>query len=389
VPLRFLVFFTVVTLVLGGGHVYIAWRVTAGMDPQPKRIVRILIGALPVLTLSTFFLRVSGVESTLLDGFSWLGWCCLGFSSLLFTLVVLRDVVWLGWRSWTRLRSGGEPLSPERRKLMLSSLGFGKLGLSGVLLGYGVFDVVDGPPIRKVTVPIPDLPGALDGFRIVQLTDIHIGATIKNDYVTAVAQAASSLEPDLVAITGDVVDGSVNFLRDDVAPLAEIASRHGIFVCTGNHEYYAGVHEWVAHFRALGMHVLLNEHELITHRGTQVLVAGVTDYLADSIEPSHHSSPSKAMAGAPEHALSLLLAHQPRSIHEAAKAGVDLQLSGHTHGGQFFPWTLFAHLAQPYVDGLHDHDGTLIYVSRGTGFWGPPLRLGAPSEITLLTLTRA
>ena len=136
------------------------------------------------------------------------------------------------------------------------------------------------------------------------------------------------------------------------------------------------------------MKVLLNAHEIVTHEGANVLMAGVTDYGADGLEPNHASDPHQAMADAPKHDVSILLAHQPRSIHEAAKAGFDLQLSGHTHGGQFIPWTWVAHLAQPYVEGLHDHNGTLIYVSRGTGFWGPPLRYGAPSEITLLRLVR-
>lgn len=386
--MRFVIFLGIFALVLGGGHAFVAWRVTSEMDEPVKRHVKLAIYCLPVVSVSAFGLRIFGQESALVDAVAWVGWCCLGFSSLLFTLVILRDVIWLGARLYARLTHGEEPFSPERRRALLSTMGFGKLGLSGALLGYGVVDVIGGPPVREVNVPVPNLPAALEGFRIVQLTDVHVGPTIKNDYVAAVAEAAAALDPDLVAITGDIVDGSVRFLRDDVAPLGQIPSRHGTFLCTGNHEYYAGVHAWVEHFRELGMKVLLNEHVVFEHDGAAVLVAGVTDHLAASIEPTHASSPQKAIEGAPEHALSILLAHQPRSIHEAAKAGFSLQLSGHTHGGQFFPWTFFAHLAQPYVDGLHDHDGTLIYVSRGTGYWGPPLRLGAPSEITLLTLTR-
>ena len=387
--MRFLLFFAIFSLILGGGHWYVAWRVTQGMDAKAKRVVRIAIMLLPMITAGSFGLRIAGLESRVTDVLGWMGWSCLGFSSLLFTLVVLRDAFWLVLRLVARLRGDRKPFSPERRKAMLSSMGFGQLGLSGVMLGYGVLDVSVGPSTREVEVPIVGLPEALEGFRIVQLTDVHVGSTIKSDYVTMIADLASSLDADLVAITGDVVDGSVSFLRDDVAPLGNIASRHGTFVCTGNHEYYAGVDEWVAHFRDLGMHVLLNEHEIVEHDGARLIVAGVTDYGAGTIERNHASSPRDAIAGAPTHDLSLLLAHQPRSIHEASKAGFDLQISGHTHGGQFFPWTLFAHLAQPYVDGLHDHDGTLIYVSRGTGYWGPPIRLGAPSEVTLLRLTRA
>jgi predicted MPP superfamily phosphohydrolase len=203
-----------------------------------------------------------------------------------------------------------------------------------------------------------------------------------------VVERVNALDPDLVALTGDLVDGSVAYLTGDIAPLGELRSRHGSYVCTGNHEYYSGVHVWLAHFAKLGMTPLVNEHRIIEHDGARMLVAGVTDAREGVRESGHESDPARAVAGAAPSDLALLLAHQPKSVLEAERVGIDVMIAGHTHGGQFFPWNFFAHLGQPYVAGLHRHGRTLIYVSCGTGYWGPPLRLGAPSEITLLRLVR-
>jgi len=202
-----------------------------------------------------------------------------------------------------------------------------------------------------------------------------------------------------VAITGDLVDGSVPELREHVAPLADLRARHGSFVVTGNHEYYAGAQAWVEELRRLGLKVLMNEHVLLPGAASPrvdgagasaLLLAGVTDFHAGHFDAAQASDPARAVAGAPPAvATRVLLAHQPRSAPAAAAAGFQLQLSGHTHGGQFWPWNLFVPLQQPWVAGLHRLQGMWVYVSRGTGYWGPPKRLGAPSEITLVRLLRA
>jgi predicted MPP superfamily phosphohydrolase len=182
------------------------------------------------------------------------------------------------------------------------------------------------------------------------------------------------------------VDGSVPELRAHVAPLAELRARHGVFFVTGNHEYYSGVHGWVDELRRLGIRVLHNEHVVLHHGGAPLVLAGVPDYSGHHFDPAHRSDPAAALAGAPEGAPRVLLAHQPRTAPAAAKAGFDLQLSGHTHGGQFWPWNHFVRLQQPFTAGLHRMGKLWVYVSRGTGYWGPPKRFGAPSEITLLRL---
>lgn len=241
--------------------------------------------------------------------------------------------------------------------------------------------------IRRVDVPIAGLPEALHGFSIAQISDLHVGATIKRDYIECIVDAVNGLNADMIAVTGDLVDGSVSDLARHTEPLARLSARHGAFFVTGNHEYYSGAGAWVNELRRLGMQVLMNEHVVLRHEGASLVVAGVTDLQAVFFDSAQRSDPEAAIAGAPPDAhVKLLLAHQPRSAFAAVQAGFDLQLSGHTHGGQFFPWNYVVRLFHPYTTGLHRLGRLWVYVSRGTGYWGPPKRLGAPSEITCLRL---
>jgi predicted MPP superfamily phosphohydrolase len=256
--------------------------------------------------------------------------------------------------------------------------------------------------VKRVEVPIRGLPAALEGFTIAQLSDIHVGPTIRSAYIQRIVDAVNRLGADAIAITGDLVDGSVAELREHIAPLAGLRAKHGTFVVTGNHEYYAGAHAWIDELRRLGLKVLLNEHVVLQTRNvrgaqndeelfeSQLVLAGVTDYTAGHFDAAHASDPHLALFDAPPLVHTrVLLAHQPRSATLAAQAGYQLQLSGHTHGGQFFPWNLFVPMQQPFTAGLHRLHDMWVYVSRGTGYWGPPKRFGAPSEITLLTLVMA
>ena len=219
-----------------------------------------------------------------------------------------------------------------------------------------------------------------------------MGSTIKGDYVQGIVNRVNSLNADLIAITGDVVDNTVEALKQHTAPLGKLRAHHGSYIVTGNHEYYSGAEEWIAEFRRLGLKPLLNEHIVIEHHGAQLIIAGINDYSAISRDPAETSAelcgsdPVKALDGSPEKAPKTLFALQPRSASAAAKAGFDLQLSGHTHGGQFWPWNLFVRMYQPYTSGLHRLGRLWIYISRGVGYWGPPKRFGAPSEITLIRL---
>jgi predicted MPP superfamily phosphohydrolase len=263
------------------------------------------------------------------------------------------------------------------------------MALTPAITLIGFFMARRVAPVVDVEVRLADLPAALEGFTIAQISDLHVGPTIRRNFVEAIVERVNRLGADMVAITGDVVDGSVEDLAHHTEPLARLVSRHGTYVVTGNHEYYSGAHAWIRELRRLGTNVLINEHVVLDHDGATVAVAGVTDYSAHYFDPSHKSDPHAAGAGAPANAVKVLLAHQPRSAPGAARAGYDLQLSGHTHGGQFWPWNLFVQLQQPFTAGLNRLGRMWIYTNRGTGYWGPPMRFGIPSEISLLRLVRA
>jgi predicted MPP superfamily phosphohydrolase len=246
------------------------------------------------------------------------------------------------------------------------------------------------PGVIHIDIPVTGLPKALHGFSIAQISDVHVGPTIKRGFVEGVVDRVNGLNADMIAVTGDLVDGSVQQLAHHTAPLAGLVARHGAYFVTGNHEYYSGEPAWTQEIRRLGLRVLKNEHVVLNHNDQSLVVAGVTDYSAHHFDPAQQSDPAAALRGAPGDAgVKILLAHQPSSATAAASAGFDLQLSGHTHGGQFWPWNLFVHFFQPFTGGLHRLKNLWVYVSRGTGYWGPPNRFGVPSEITHLRLVPA
>ena len=319
---------------------------------------------------------------------AWTGLLLMGLFSSLFVLTLLRDVVLAlahlvhaaGWldTTWADLTEFGEISAAF---VPLCALAITAIGLRNARRTAAVV---------PVDIPIAGLPEALQGFTIAQISDVHVGPTIRRAYVSAIVESVNRLNPDMVAVTGDLVDGSVAELAPHVAPLAQLKSRHGTYFVTGNHEYYSGVHAWLRELERLDMRVLLNEHVVLEHEDAVVVVAGVADPSAHHFDPSHRSDPARAVAGAPSSAsVRLLLAHQPRTAAAAARAGFHLQLSGHTHGGQFFPWNLLIKFFEPFAAGLHRLQDLWVYTSRGTGYWGPPKRLGAPSEISFLRLVRA
>jgi len=235
---------------------------------------------------------------------------------------------------------------------------------------------------------LESLPESFNNFTIAQISDLHIGPTIKRPYVENVLDKISIHNPDLIAVTGDLVDGSVQHLRPELAPLKDMIAPFGTYFVTGNHEYYSGVDLWLDETDRLGMKNLINSNELISRSGDQIAIAGITDLKAHQIKPTHRSDPELALRSVPDNITKIVLAHQPNSIHSVHEIGADLQLSGHTHGGQFWPFTYLTKLANPYIAGFYDHYGTQIYVNRGTGYWGPPLRIGVPAEITLIRLKK-
>ena len=317
------------------------------------------------------------------DLLAWASLTTMGLFSSLFMLTVLRDAVELLLLLAGLL--GLHKVAPHW--LDLSAIGV--VVLASIVTLIGLYNARKPPRVKTVDVPLKDLPAALHGFRIAQISDMHIGPTIKRPAMKYVVATINKLDVDVVAITGDLVDGNVYELSRHVAPLAGLRSRHGTFFVTGNHEYYSGVHPWIKYLPTLGVRVLLNEHVILLHHHAPIVLAGVTDFSAASYDTSHRTDVALAVTGAPRAAVKVLLAHQPRSADAAEQAGFDLQLSGHTHGGQFVPWIWLVRLQQPFTAGLHRLGRLWVYVSRETGYWGPPKRLGAPSEITRLRLVPA
>ncbi len=207
---------------------------------------------------------------------------------------------------------------------------------------------------------------------------------------SGLVRRVNGLRGDLIAVTGDLVDGSVQQLASHTAPLSQLSARHGVFFVTGNHEYYSGEAAWTREIRKLGLTVLKNQHVVLDHDGASLVLAGVDDIGAHHYDAAQRSDPAAALEGAPLDAgAKILLAHQPGSAQAAAQAGYDVQISGHTHGGQFWPWNLFVRFFQPFTAGLHRMKSLWVYVNSGTGYWGPPNRFGVPAEITRIRLVPA
>ncbi|HET9993678.1 MAG TPA: metallophosphoesterase, partial [Kofleriaceae bacterium] len=314
---------------------------------------------------------------------AFLGWAmfALAFIGLL-SVDVGRLVVWLGRRA-----ARTEPMDPSRRQALARITGGTVAALAIGEVGVGIVGALREPPVVDVPVTLAKLPRALDGFTIVQLTDLHVGATIGRDLVERLVARTNALAPDLIALTGDLVDGTVTELRDDLAPLRDLHARHGVYFVTGNHEYYAGVEEWIAYLRELGVHVMRNERVEIAREGAAFDLAGIDDHSAARYGHGHGADLPRALAGRDPSRALVLLAHQPRQVREAARHGVDFQISGHTHGGQVWPWHYLVALQQGgLVAGRYREGDTQLYVSRGAGYWGPPVRFGAPSELTRVIL---
>lgn len=360
---------------------YVIWRFVLPLPWQrPGKIVLaclLFLVAEHHLVTRTFFGTMSSPEvpATVLLVLGW----AFGTLILLAALLLLRDVL------------GGltRPLSRRMSDVLFGSSGL-RLALgvfAAVLAGIGVWQAVRVPEVRTVEIQLPGLPAALDGFTVVQLTDLHASRLLQGPWMEAVVARANALSPDLTLVTGDLVDGTPEARADDVRPLADLQARHGVFAIPGNHEYYAEYRGWMAVFARLGLRMLPNAHVVLPVGDSTLVVAGVTDPVAARFglpEPDIDA----ALANAGERDVTILMSHRPVGAHAYAQAGADLQLSGHTHGGQVLGLHLITQLAnEGYVSGLYEVGAMQLYVSNGAGLWnGFPIRLGQPSEITQLVL---
>ncbi|MFJ6685332.1 metallophosphoesterase [Streptomyces werraensis] len=269
---------------------------------------------------------------------------------------------------------------PSRRLFVSRVVGGAAAAAAVGTVGYGTYGVLRGPKVKRVTVPLAKLPRAAHGYRIAVVSDIHLGPVLGRGFAQKVVDTINSTQPDLIAVVGDLVDGSVQDLGPAAAPLAQLTARHGSFFVTGNHEYFSGAEQWVEEVRRLGLNPLENARTELPHFD----LAGVNDVAGE--DEGQGPDFARALGGRDRARACVLLAHQPVQIHEAVDHGVDLQLSGHTHGGQLWPGNLIARGANPTVAGLDRYGDTQLYVSRGAGAWGPPTRVGAPSDITVIEL---
>ena len=391
-PLSFIVFLLVAFAVIGLMHRALwVWLVRDAQLPRrAHRAGTVAFGALaacaPLGMGALLLIRHPAAQLFTVGVFTWLGLALM----LLTALTLLRVPAGL----WLRLAPRPPPEADASRRRFLARAAAGSAALATSGAGVFAFRSATGPALlSEVPVKIARLPRALSGFTIAQISDLHVGPTIGEREVRRVVEQVNALKPDLVAITGDLVDGSVPQLRAATGQLARLQSRFGSFFVTGNHEYYSGVEEWTRELGRLGIRVLSNER--VTVGGDVSFdLAGVEDWsgLATAAQ-GQGSDLGRALEGRdPERAL-VLLAHQPRreAVADAVRRGAELTLSGHTHGGQLMPFNLVVGAVFPYLAGLYRHEEAQVsghvFVSRGTGYWGPPLRFGAPPELAKLVLT--
>lgn len=305
------------------------------------------------------------------------GWAFTAFA-LLFVFVLVLDLGILLTCLVRRHR-------PSREALVKWRCGVAALAVA--VSGFGVAQATRVPEVRQLELEIPGLAASMDGFRLVQLSDLHISVLFPEPWVAEVVKRSNALKPDLVVITGDLIDGTLQARATDVRPLAQLRARNGVIAIPGNHEYYFGNEGWMARFREAGMHSLINQHEVVGDARGQLIIAGITDKVATQYGGSAPDL-ELALRGAPAGAPIVLLNHRPAGIDQAIAAGVDLQLSGHTHGGMIRGFDqVVAKANDGFVSGLYRRAGLQLYVSNGSGLWnGFPIRLGVPSEITEFTL---
>jgi uncharacterized protein len=369
--------------VVASTHFYLVLRLVL-LPQMPSPAAEIVEGAIALLGLVLFcrpvaerFLSERTVRALSWPAFVWMGASFLLLTSLLASDALLSLAARAAWAI-------GEPpsTSPVSQRMQATIAA----GAAFVLSTWALVLGLQAPRVRRLEVLIPSWPSSLGGFRIVQLSDVHIGPLLDRRFAARLVGLVNALAPDLVAITGDLVDGSVEQLATEVEPLRSLQARHGVFFVTGNHDYFSRVDPWLDKVRELGFRTLRNERVRIGDAHGSFDLAGVDDRFAHLFGGDHGEDLLRALEGRDGDLPVVLLAHNPNVFDEAARLGVDLQLSGHTHGGQIWPFQAIVRLVTRYVAGEYRRGRSTLYVTRGTGFWGPPMRLFQSSEITEITL---
>lgn len=384
----FLTFLTVVLLIMGGVHGYIFQRLVVNTAiPAPTNAVLgwVFLAAVSSLPLSFIASRV--LDKSLARYFVVPVYVWLGFIFQTFFLVLAVDTIRVLGKLGLAVAGVGplfatpdEALSAWR--LVAGAAVGGTLALTGLAIWWGLTRL----EVKRMEVSLPRLSRSMDGFTILQLSDLHLDLVHGRKWLSHVVARANALEPDLVVITGDLAEGSVAQFSREAEPLADLAAPQGVFFVTGNHEYFHDLDGWLAFLTHRGIRVLRNEGVSLGGDGGSFYLAGVDDHDGSRLAPGHGPDIGSALENRNPDQEVVLLAHQPRIIRELAGRDVGLVLSGHTHGGQIWPFSYLVYLQQPFVRGLEKVGETALYISSGTGFWGPPMRLGTTAEITMITL---
>ncbi|MEU1588604.1 metallophosphoesterase [Micromonospora sp. NPDC005710] len=410
-------FVGVLALVTGLIHLYL-WKRLVRDTTTPGRLRR--VGGIAALVLALLVPATMAGTQAGLYWLAWPGYLWLAVMFYLLIVLVVLEVPMLVTRLVLRRRVvAAEPTTAAPEPVLVGAAGpteppaadadavtapdhdqsrrlllargaaiFAGLTATGIV-GYGVRTALGPPQLDRVRIPLAKLPRSMDGLRIATVSDIHLGPLRGRAHTERIVAAINRLDADIVAVVGDLVDGSVAELGSAAEPLRDLRSRYGSFFVTGNHEYYSGVEEWVQEVDRLGLRVLQNRRQEIQARGGVLDLAGVNDLTAAGTGLAAPPDFAAALGDRDPSRPVVLLAHQPAAAKEAARYGVDLQLSGHTHGGQMVPFNLAVRLEQPVVSGLGEVDGTKVYVTNGAGFWGPPVRVGAEPQISLVELRSA
>ncbi|MFC9590946.1 metallophosphoesterase [Streptomyces sp. NPDC056944] len=407
----FLLVLVVVLALLGAVHWYVWRRLVRDVTAPgglPRRLGTAVVVVLPLLSLAALVSSRAGAPFPVQQAVAWPGFLWLAVLLYLVLALLVGEAVRPLLRAWTSRRAAepvpvaaepvpvpadvpAEPVDVpapapaagdvSRRLFVARAVGGSAAAVALGTVGYGTYGVLRGPRVKRVTVPLAKIPRAAHGYRIAVVSDIHLGPILGRAHTQRIVDTINATQPDLIAVVGDLVDGTVENLGPAAEPLARLRARHGSFFVTGNHEYFSGADAWVDHVRELGLHPLRNARVEIP---AGFDLAGVDDVAGES--EGHGPDFVRALGDRDRARAAVLLAHQPIVVHDAVRHGVDLQLSGHTHGGQLWPGNYLAELANPTVAGLERYGDTQLYVSRGAGAWGPPVRVGAPSDITIVEL---
>lgn len=374
---RMLAMLAMVIVVFGGPHLYLGARLIA-LQILPRGVAFPVVAALALSSVAAMALARTGTSFLPARALIWVGYVWMGTFLLLLVAALAGHLL-------SGLAILGQKLSPTFPSGLALWGGRSFLGLACLAAVWALTQALRTPEVHEVEVRIPSLPKAFEGYRIAHITDTHLSSLLGRDWCERMVERVNAAQPDLVVHTGDLADGSVEALRSSVEPLSRLKSPK-LFV-TGNHEAYSGLTPWGLEVLRLGFLPLTNAHASFSRDGENLVVGGITDYNQKHFVPHEASDVRQAFQGAPE-GTRILLAHQPRSAFQAQGQGISLQLSGHTHGGQIWPFHYLVRLQQPMNAGFAKLGDVLVFTSRGAGFWGPPLRLFAPPEVPILVLRR-